>query len=96
MQRPTPLGGWVLSAMPLAKLVAHALPVTTHWSPDVFKEELRQLDEAKIEAVCSFVSEGLRRLLNQSVTLLRKVFAMQHQESQVSIRTPSWRNCERR
>ena len=56
VQRSTQLGGWVSSAMPLAELVAYALPFTTHWSPDVFKEELWQLDKAKIKAVCSIVS----------------------------------------
>ena len=63
--------------MPLTELVACALPLTSHWNPDVFKEELLQLNGAKIEAACSFVSEGLRCLLNNSVDLLKQVHAVQ-------------------
>ena len=67
-QHQTPLRAWA-SGLPLADLVAHALPVKAQ---DVFAEDLCQLDGRAIEAVVQAVSEGFKKLLLENVALLVK------------------------
>ena len=66
VQRQTPLRAWA-SSLPIADLVAHALPVKAH---DDFAEDLCRLDGRAIQAVVQAVSDGLQRLLLENIALL--------------------------